>query len=226
MIFFDIDDTLVTHSRAQNQAALLFWEAFADRLPHTRQEFPAVWDAVMQAHFAAFAVGQITFEEHRLRRMREIFGFPLSEDEAGRLFTVYLRHYEENWALFEDVLPCLDALRSYRLGIISNGNGRQQRRKLERLGIAGRFGVIVISEEVGAWKPDPAIFLEACRRAGTALSECVYVGDSLTTDAQASRAAGMHGVWLNRRSLPGTAVSMLSNLEELTDFIKTNRERR
>lgn len=194
MIFFDIDDTLVTHSQAQSQAARLFWEAFSDRLPYSQQEFPAVWDTVMQKHFAAFAAGQVSFAEHRRRRIREIFAGALLDGEADALFQAYLRYYEDCWALFDDVLPCLDALRSYSLGIISNGNGKQQRRKLHRLGIAGGFQGVVISEEVGIWKPKPEIFWEACRQAGEAPGDCVYIGDSLTTDALASQAAGLRGV--------------------------------
>ena len=219
MIFFDIDDTLVTHSQAQSQAARLFWEAFADRLPYSQPEFPAVWDAVMQKHFAAFAAGQISFAEHRRRRMREIFADALSEGEADALFQAYLRHYEDCWALFDDVLPCLDALRSCPLGIISNGSGEQQRRKLHRLGIADRFDVVVISEEVGIWKPKPEIFWEACRQAEMEPGDCMYVGDSLATDALASQAAGLRGVWLNRPSLSGADVLTISNLNDLENLV-------
>ena len=220
MIFFDIDDTLVTHSQAQSQAARLFWKEFSARLPHTEQEFPAVWDAVMQKHFAAFAAGEVSFEEHRLRRIREIFAHPLSDGEAAMLFQVYLRLYEDHWALFDDVLPCLDALRSQPLGIISNGNGEQQRRKLQRLGIADRFHAVVISEEVGLWKPKPEMFREACRRAGEAPRDCAHVGDSLTTDALAGQAAGLRGVWLNRHSLPGADIFTISDLNDLANLVK------
>ena len=222
MIFFDIDDTLVTHSQAQSQAARLFWEAFADRLPYSQPEFPAVWDAVMRTHFAAFAAGQISFAEHRRRRVREIFADAVSDSEAGALFQAYLRHYEDCWALFDDVLLCLDALRSFPLGIISNGNGKQQRRKLHRLGIAERFQVVIISEEVGLWKPKAEMFWEACRQAETDPGECVYVGDSLTTDALASQAAGMRGVWLNRTQLSAAelwvpAIACLRELHRLVE---------
>lgn len=217
MLFFDIDDTLVTHGQAQRQAAGLFWEAFADRLPYSQEDFPAVWDAVMQKHFAAFAAGEVSFGEHRRRRMQEIFASTLIDDEAEQFFGVYLRHYEAKWALFEDVLPCLDALRPFPLGIISNGNGRQQRRKLKRLGVADRFSVVVISEEVGVWKPKPEIFQEACRQAGEAPGDCVHIGDSLATDALASQSAGRRGVWLNRGHRAGAdvGVSILRSLSEM-----------
>ncbi len=218
MIFFDIDDTLMMNSRAQTQAALRFWDEFSDRLTPTRQEFPAVWDAVMQKHFAACAAGRISFEEHRRRRMQEILG---AEDKDGSAFQAYLAHYEREWALFDDVLPCLDALNGAPLGIISNGNGDQQRRKLHHLGLADRFVCVVISEDLGVWKPNPEIFRAACKEAGASPEDCVYVGDSLLVDARASQAAGMRGIWLNRNSLPASnaGVPVIRSLSELPTLI-------
>ncbi len=220
MIFFDIDDTLVTHSQSQKLAAQLFWAEFATRLPYTSQEFPAVWDAVMRKHFATFAAGQISFREHRLRRVREIFKGgdpPLLEEEADANFRVYLSYYEDQWTLFDDVLACLDALAGHRLGIISNGNAEQQKRKLHRLGIGDRFSTIVISEDLGVWKPNPEIFREACKQASEKPHDCLYVGDDFARDAQASLAAGLRGIWLNRNQLPvpKAGVSVISTLTEL-----------
>ncbi len=214
MIFFDIDDTLMMNSRAQTQAALRFWDDFSDRLASTRQEFPAVWDAVMQKHFAECAAGRISFDEQRRRRMREILG---TDDTDGSAFGSYLAHYEREWALFDDVLPCLDALNDAPLGIISNGSGEQQRRKLNHLGLADRFACVVISEDFGIWKPNPEIFRAACKEAGASPKGCVYVGDSLPTDARASQAAGMRGLWLNRNSLPESdaGVPVIRSLSEL-----------
>lgn len=224
MIFFDIDDTLVTHSQAQKLAAQLFWAEFTTRLPYTRQEFPAVWDVVMRKLFATFAAGQISFREHRLRRMREIFSAgdpPLLEEEADANFRVYLSHYQDSWTLFDDVLACLGALAGHRLGIISNGNGEQQKRKLHRLGIGDKFPTIVISEDLGMWKPKPEIFWEACRQASVKPQDCLYVGDDFAIDAQASLAAGMRGVWLNRNQLPvpKAGVFVISTLTELAAVI-------
>ncbi len=224
MIFFDIDDTLVTHSQSQHEAILLFWEIFKSRLPYAQQEFPAVWDFVMQKHFAVYAAGQISFSEHRLRRIQEIFNstnLAISEEEATANFHVYLQYYEEKWALFDDVLPCLDALNHRNLGIISNGNGEQQRRKLQKFGIADRFTITVISEEVGVWKPKPEIFLEACRQAAAVPEDCIYIGDNLKLDAQASQEVGMRSFWLNRKHPPmtGNGVSIINSMTELVRLI-------
>ncbi len=201
MIFFDIDQTLINHQQAQNTAALLFLQQFSSSLPYTSQEFCRCWQTVMEKHFATFMRGEITFLEHRRRRIRELFQeteLYLADDEADKRFATYLQYYEDNWTLFDDVLPCLDALSNRRLGIISNGNTEQQAKKLHQTGIAKRFDIVVVSEEVGVSKPKPDIFLGACRRAGIKVRQCSYVGDSLQNDGLAAEAVGMKGIWLNR----------------------------
>jgi len=65
------------------------------------------------------------------------------------------------WRVIPDVLPYLDRLTTHTLGIISNGDTAQQQ-KLEVLGIAAQFAVMVTSETVGVAKPDSRIFSHAC----------------------------------------------------------------
>jgi putative hydrolase of the HAD superfamily len=176
-IFFDVDRTLIDHQHAQNTAALLFLKKFLPLLPYSPREFNQLWQAVMEKHFATFVRGEISFVEHRRRRIREIFQeaeTDLADDEVDTRFAVYLQHYEDNWILFNDVLPCLDALSNHKLGIISNGNTEQQARKLRQTGILERFDIIVISEEVGVSKPKPEIFLHACCRAQVNAQQCTY----------------------------------------------------
>ena len=60
---------------------------------------------------------------------------------------------------------------------------------LERTGIAPSLDAVVTADQVGARKPDPQPFLEACRRLGVAVGDAVVVGDS-DNDARGARAAG------------------------------------
>jgi putative hydrolase of the HAD superfamily len=220
MIFFDIDQTLINHQQAQDTATLLFLQQFSSLLPYTSEEFCQCWQTVMEKHFTTFLRGEISFVEHRRRRMREVFQGAesyLADDEADRRFAVYLQHYEDNWKLFDDVLPCLNALSNHRLGIISNGNTEQQTKKLCQTGIAAQFNIIVVSEEVRVSKPKPDIFLSACRRARVKARQCIYVGDSLQNDALAAGAVGMKGIWLNREDLSyhQVTIPVIKNLDEL-----------
>ncbi len=91
-----------------------------------------------------------------------------------------------------------------RLGIITNGPTEVQRAKLDRLEIRDLVDVVIISEEFGAAKPDPAIFHEALHRVGFRAEEAVFIGDSAEFDMAGARAAGIPSVWLNRQGAAWT----------------------
>ena len=57
----------------------------------------------------------------------------------------------------------LKAAGRYRTCLISNGQTDRQREKLRRLSIDGRFDHVLISEEIGVRKPDPAILPPGAR---------------------------------------------------------------
>lgn len=221
MIFFDLDDTLLDHRAAARFAAERFYEVFAATLPFSRSDFLAVWARLAEKYVSAHFRGEMGWEEQQRSRIRELFKEAepdLSDDEADRRFAVYAEAYEQGWTLFPDVVPALEALYGQRLGIITNGSVRQQIRKLERLGLLQRFSPVVISEAQGAAKPDPRIFHEACKLAGKRPQECVYVGDRLETDARASAAAGMRGVWLNRQAHPDENAAGVETIRSLMDL--------
>ena len=202
MILFDIDDTLFDNSGAEIKAAERFYEKSLG-LDHFagRDDFVEKWRATTEIYLEIFIQGRVSFQEQRRLRLRDIFRKPFSEEEADTLFEQYLGFYEDNWELFPDALPCLKRLGPPGPGIITNGNGSQQRQKLEALGIADCFDIIIVSEDVGVSKPDPQIFRHACKAAGQDPSDCLYVGDKLKTDALAASAAGLTGIWLNRNRL-------------------------
>ncbi len=160
-------------------------------------------------------------QEQRRARIRE-FTPGVSDAEADRRFQVYLDAYVADWRIFDDVLPALDALRDHRLGVITNGQIEQQRSKMTRTGLAGKFEMMVVSEEVGVPKPEAPIFVEACRRAGLPPWDCWYIGDRLATDALAATDAGLRGVWLNRNpAVPSDPrVPTIRSLAELPALVR------
>jgi putative hydrolase of the HAD superfamily len=104
-----------------------------------------------------------------------------------------------NYALFDDVLPTLDALseRGIRLGVISNFES-WLRGMLDQLKIEHRFDVIAISGDLGLEKPDPRIFKWAMSEASVDAPSSLHVGDSPNFDAQPAHDLGMCGVLLDR----------------------------
>ena len=199
MIFFDLDDTLLD-DRAATIAGLAALRRFRPETVDGDPRFLARWLALADAGFARYLAGDPEYQDHAHRRRKRVQAVwpDVGDVEASRVAADYRAAYEGRWTPFADVLPCLDALSPHRLGVISNGMAEQQLAKLQRTGLASRFAVIAISSEVGAAKPDPRIFAEACRRAGEAPASCWHVGDRLHADPLAAVAAGLRGIWLNR----------------------------
>ena len=123
---------------------------------------------------------------------------PLTEQEVSDIFARYLALYEDSWSLYPDVLPCLEALSAYPLGVITNGDGNQQRQKLQRTGIAEYFTSVVISGDIGVAKPQREIFDRSAQELGLSPSELLFIGDNPHADVLGAIQAGWQCIWLNR----------------------------
>lgn len=222
IVFFDIDDTLLDHTSAERRAA---GELARRLVPNERPEaFAHRWHEAAERHFARFLAGELSFQDQRRERMRDLFGATVTDSEADRLFDTYLAAYEASWSLFSDVLECLSGCATMQLGIISNGDAGQQRRKLGVTGIARFFGRVLVSGECGLSKPDSMIFELACSAVRSHPRDTVYVGDRLEDDARAAQRAGMLGVWLD---LTGTAdrsvtVPVITSLLDLPKLLQSH----
>lgn len=219
MIFFDIDGTLIDHDSASVAASLGFYDHFQGAIPFSRDEFPDVWENILNKHFNRFCRGEVSLWGQRRARMREVFGQEeLSDGEADLRYQVFIGDYEARTTAFEDAAPCLAQLKGMRLGIISNGAREQQFAKLERAGFLQHFSLLVFSEDLGLGKPAAKIFLEACRRAGEVPERCVHIGDSIEADVIPSRRLGMCGICLDRSgkcSIESPVIATLSELPHL-----------
>jgi len=225
MIFFDIDGTLIDHESASAEASLRFYDHFRGAIPLTRNEFPVIWEQILNKHFNRFCRGEISLWGQRRARMREVFGQEdLSDGEADSRYQVFIREYEARTTAFDDAAPCLAKLKGMRLGVISNGARAQQIAKLERAGFLEYFSVLVFSEDLGQGKPAAKIFLDACRLAGEGPETCVHIGDNIEADVTPSRRLGMYGVYLNRRGSPSIELPVIATLSELPDLL-TRRAR-
>ena len=206
VVLFDLDDTLFAH-RAAVAAGIQRHVAGLGAPYGTLEEEALVsfWHDLEEEHYHSYLAGTLDFEGQRQARARDFarrHGVVLDDDAASAWFAAYFEHYLQNWRLHEDALPCFDALEAaipgVRLGLITNGDLAFQLRKVTAVGLDARVELVIASGEVGAAKPDPAIFEHACAAFGVEPRDAAYVGDRLRTDAIGAARAGLIGVWLNR----------------------------
>lgn len=204
-VLLDVDDTLVD-TRAAFAAGI---DAVAAAyLPHLdaggRARALDVWRADAQGAFRRYTRGELSQSAQRLLRAQEVHealaGPAIPEETFGEWEAVYLAGFESGWRAHEDALDAVAALRSTGLavGALTNASRAMQTRKLAATGFADDVPLLVTLDELGVGKPDPRVFLEACRLLGTEPGETLYVGDELDTDALAAQRAGLRAVWLDR----------------------------
>ncbi len=95
-----------------------------------------------------------------------------------------------------DLLNVLDA-KAVPYGIVTNGSMRQWS-KIRRMGLEMRTSAIFVSEEFGAKKPHPSIFLAAAAAIGVEPRDILFVGDNPGYDIVGSQEVGMQTAWLPR----------------------------
>lgn len=146
--------------------------------------------------------------------------FSLPASVAETLLTDYRDGFPSACVLFPDAVQTLSRLREsgFKLGLITNGSLRMQRRKLECLALATFFDTVLISDAEGVSKPDPQIFLRALERLNTNAADAVYVGDHPEVDIAGAHAAGLHAIW-RRDWKVSKVVEAEGVIEELSDVL-------
>jgi putative hydrolase of the HAD superfamily len=150
----------------------------------------ALFGAIKERH--AWLVGEVDALVREYRDQVVTYLPPLDDGSAGLLA-----------ALREAGVPW---------GIVTNGSSLNQRAKIRQLNLEDDAHDIVISEEVGPWKPDPAIFHLAAERLGVPAPEILFVGDHPENDVAGAARAGMQTAWLCRgRSWPAELLPVSPN---------------
>ncbi|MDE2803286.1 MAG: HAD family hydrolase [Chloroflexota bacterium] len=105
-------------------------------------------------------------------------------------------------------------------GIVTNGNGPNQRNKCRLAGLEELAGFIIASEEQGYSKPDPRIYGDAMAALGLASPEGVlFVGDNPVTDIDGAARFGMRTAWVSRgRAFPAELRAPDLVIEQVTEL--------
>lgn len=100
---------------------------------------------------------------------------------------------------FTFTIPTLEMLKSsgYKLGLITNGIPKLQRKKIEMLKIGAFFDKIYVGGENEFAKPHTEPFTIVANDLNIAPNEMAYVGDNPLNDVEASRKAGCIPIFVN-----------------------------
>ena len=158
---------------------------------------------VADHHLDTSAVTTLVAMDHDGYTSREDFFRSVRRDfrlgaTTEALLAGYRSRYPSYYRGHPDALAALGRLRGagWKLAIVTNGPATQED-KLRITGLGKAVDAVCISGMLGVAKPDRAIFEEAARRCGVALTGWM-VGDDPDADIGGGRGAGLRTIWIAR----------------------------
>lgn len=200
-LLVDNDNTLMDFSAAEYKA-----------LRQTLKEagLPAdvatcdAYQRINQALWQALERGETTQGELKVERFRQLLAYldesPLQAEALSAAYATNLGNYADLLPGAEEFIQRLHG--KMKIALVSNGVSAIQRNRLSLCPLTPLFDAIIISEEVGIAKPDPAMLQIALDQLGCKdVSQAVLMGDSLSADIAAAKNAGMDSIYFCPRGI-------------------------
>jgi putative hydrolase of the HAD superfamily len=180
-LFFDADGTLFDFNTSEKKALentvrrmCGVWKPELADLYH--QQTKKTWMELEKKLITLERLKTLRFE-----RFKEVSGLDFDVTEMSKVYIDFLSQSDD---LFPGTVELLEELyKKYTLVLATNGITSVQRGRIAATDTEKYFKAIVISEEVGAAKPDPAFFKIASEQSGNPSKENILmIGDSITSD--------------------------------------------
>jgi len=126
------------------------------------------------------------------------------------------------FTLFDDVIPTLQGLKQRKLilGLLTNLNQDMQP-ICRQLNLEPYLDFVVTSEEAGADKPAPPVFLTALEKAGVEADQAIHIGDQYQQDVAGARGVGISPILIDRYGLYPEIhdCPRIRSLSEVADYL-------
>ncbi len=227
-VCFDLDDTLCLSTQSDEEIHATVFERAGVEPLFTLEDIRAVdADEVETAESSAEFYANL-YRATLARRSTDRDPDPSLLAELGEITAEVVD--ETDVSLRQGAREAVEyASDRYEVGLITNGDERTQKAKLQTLGITDAFDVTVFCDPNDGIQPKPA--REPFRRALSELSASpettLYVGDTHGTDIVGAHEAGLRSVWVppNRpddtrpRSPDPAPTHRLASLSELRELL-------
>lgn len=226
-VFLDLDDTIWNfYTNAKKSLRTIFYDIKLDEHYADFEEFYQVYSKNNLKLWTQYGQGLITKEYLSLQR----FLHPLThiglenEDLALQISKDFLDLLAVQTDLMPYALELLEHCKKQNLPvtIISNGFREVQYQKMESAKIDHYFEHVVLSEDVGALKPDSLIFEYALQINRLQPNEVLMIGDSFDADIIGANRAGIDSLFFNIRNqivdLPPNSHEIKS-LQEVISYV-------
>lgn len=212
-VLLDLDETLC---RVDPPPSAVLPRAFADvgvEPCFTAAEYDAIVERYMddfetKAERRAHCFADLA-ERHGQDRD---LGFAVAE-----AYTERREHSEVVW--LDGARDALDTLADRRpLGLVTNGEPAMQDPKLEALDLRPSFETVVYAGHETRAKPHPEPFEVALADLGHDPERALYVGNSLASDVEGARNAGIPVAWLDHEGVPDPTPTPDYRIESMAEL--------
>lgn len=150
--------------------------------------------------------------------------------QIRQVYASYLRHYVRLVELYDDVIPCLDQLKSngLELAIVTNATMEKTELFLKKFHLSEYWTEHFISEMIGSNKPLSMIFQYALNKLSISSNEAMHIGDRIETDLRGANFAGIEAILVQRDTMQPLNIlkevkckplDIIDSLFELPDII-------
>ncbi len=221
-ILFDLDGTLIDYDATQKYAAVKAIEQLGiPRSPELEQNVLDLVSGEAVQDIEACRPGWMPADSEYMQGIFTEAGVNLP---SGLFLNNYFEAMSQHGEALPGIIELLISLKkNHSIGIVSNGLGPVQRKRLVKAELMEYLDLLVVSCEVGCAKPDPAILQLAMRLADSTPETTLFIGDSIGSDMRAAEAAGVDFVLIQPDgdfSAKGPRVLELRKTAELKNFLK------
>ena len=197
-LLWDIDGTLLDFAAAEKCAIRALFDKY--NLGACSDEMISSYAKINKKYWEALERGEMTKPQILVGRFVEFFESINVDTSIAENFNTDYQLTLGDYVVFEDnAINTLESEKGkYRLIAVTNGTKIAQEKKLKTSGLNKYFDSVYISEDVGFEKPDVRYFdyLFAKENINNK-SECLIIGDSLTSDMLGGNNAGIDTCWYN-----------------------------
>ncbi|MBU5211529.1 noncanonical pyrimidine nucleotidase, YjjG family [Bacillus sp. Gen3] len=200
-LLFDVDNTLLDFSAAEDEALRLLFED---------QDFPLTdevkdqYKKINQSLWRLFEEGKIDRDTVMNTRHSRLFKEYGREVDGALLEIKYRNYLREGHQLVDGAFELISHLHNhFDLYIVTNGDSETQHKRLKDSCLYPFFKEIFVSDEIGFQKPQKEFFdYVFARIPNFSVEKGIIIGDSLSADIKGGYLSGIDSCWINPEMLP------------------------
>ena len=203
-VFFDADNTLIDHLEGEAQALQYVFEKLGLHYNKNSHHIFRSIESELWVNAEKNLIPHIDIFTKRFELLFEAIKVKyINYFNANELFKTGLAGSN---ALLKDAEEIISHLHSkgFMLCVVTNGLISLQKPRVMNSPVGKYITHIIVSEEVGAHKPNPLIFNTLLQRIKLNAVDVIMIGDSLQNDIKGAKNAGIESVWFNPDCIENT----------------------